>query len=54
MKKPRDNIRVGSVTLEYSVEKAGWICPGQRVITNPITAQHLAERLNKQRRGNDN
>lgn len=51
MKCSCDNIRVGGVTLVYSIVKRGWVYPGLSVITNPIKAQRFAEAENT-RRGN--
>ncbi|GAL57131.1 hypothetical protein EV102420_06_00050 [Pseudescherichia vulneris NBRC 102420] len=44
-----DNIRVGSVTLVYSVNRRGWIAPRGKVIKNPLKAQRLAEELNSRK-----
>ncbi|WP_337038602.1 MULTISPECIES: DUF1317 family protein [Pseudescherichia] len=44
-----DNIRVGSVTLVYSVTRRGWISPRGAVIKNPLKAQRLAEELNSRK-----
>ncbi|EEU9533592.1 DUF1317 family protein [Escherichia coli] len=44
-----DNIRVGSVTLIYSVTRRGWIAPRGKVIKNPLKAQRLAEELNSRK-----
>ncbi|MDA5496904.1 DUF1317 family protein [Yersinia aleksiciae] len=46
MTTPYDHIKVGSITLIYSRRRRGWIAPGGRVITNPLTAQRTAERIN--------
>ena len=46
MQKPNDHITVGIITLPYSVILGGWLMPDGSVITNPITAQNAAERLN--------
>ncbi|HGS8168027.1 TPA: DUF1317 family protein, partial [Yersinia enterocolitica] len=46
MKTPYDHVKVGSITLIYSRRCRGWIAPGGRVITNPLTAQRTAERIN--------
>lgn len=44
-----DNIRVGSVTLVYSVSRRGWVAPRGKVIKNPLKAQRLAEELNSRK-----
>lgn len=44
-----DNIRVGSVTLVYSVSRRGWIAPRGKLIKNPLKAQRLAEELNSRK-----
>jgi len=44
-----DNIRVGSVTLVYSVILRGWVAPRGKVIKNPLKAQRLAEELNSRK-----
>ncbi|WP_312284628.1 DUF1317 family protein [Yokenella regensburgei] len=46
MKHIHDNIRVGRITLVYSVMKRGWVYPGLSVIRNPLKAQRVAEELN--------
>ncbi len=38
MVNPYDDIRVGSVTLVYSIVKRGWVYPGLSVIRNPLRA----------------
>ncbi|MGO3912144.1 DUF1317 family protein [Huaxiibacter chinensis] len=49
MKHSHDNIRVGSITLVYSVMQRGWVYPGLSPVKNPLKAQRLAEELNKRR-----
>lgn len=49
MGNPYDDIRVGSVTLVYSIVKRGWVYPGLSVIRNPLKAQRVAEELNTTR-----
>lgn len=47
MKHAHDNIRVGKITLVYSVMQRGWVYPGLSTVRNPFKAQRLAEELNK-------
>lgn len=49
MDNPYDDIRVGSVTLVYSIVKRGWVYPGLSVIRNPLKAQRVAEELNSRK-----
>jgi hypothetical protein len=42
----KDHITVGMITLPYSFILGGWVMRDGSVITNPITAQNTAERLN--------
>lgn len=49
MTNPHDSIRVGSITLVYSLLRRGWLAPGGHVIQNPLKAQRLAEELNMRR-----
>ena len=49
MKGSCDNIRVGSVTLVYSIVKRGWVYPGLSIIRNPLKAQRVAEELHRSR-----
>lgn len=51
MTNPKDNIRVGRVTMVYSDQYHGWITPGGRIIRNPLAAQRLAEQINNIRGG---
>jgi len=44
---PYADIRVGSVTLVYSIVKRGWVYPGLSVIRNLLKAQRVAEELNR-------
>lgn len=46
MLQPRDNIRVGKVSLHYSILARGWVIPGGKVIKNPLKAQRIAEFMN--------
>lgn len=47
MRHAHDNIRVGKITLVYSVMQRGWVYPGLSPVRNPLKAQRLAEELNK-------
>lgn len=49
MTDPRDNIRVGSVTLVYSTLRRGWLAPGGQVIRNPFKDQRVAELINSKK-----
>ncbi|HBM9092229.1 TPA: DUF1317 family protein [Klebsiella oxytoca] len=49
MTNPHDSIRVGSITLVYSLLRRGWLAPAGHVIQNPLKAQRLAEELNMRR-----
>ncbi|WP_410698285.1 DUF1317 family protein [Citrobacter freundii] len=49
MNSPHDSIRVGSVTLIYSLLRRGWIAPGGKVIKNPLKAQRIAELMNNKK-----
>jgi len=46
MKHKKDSIRVGEVTLPYSVNARGWRTPNNRIIQNPLKAQRYAEVMN--------
>ncbi|PLO56356.1 DUF1317 domain-containing protein [Klebsiella michiganensis] len=49
MTNPHDSIRVGSITLVYSLLRRGWMAPGSQVIQNPLKAQRLAELMNSKK-----
>ena len=46
MKFSHDKIRVGRITLVYSVIQRDWVYPGLSVIRNPLKAQRIAEEMN--------
>ncbi|WP_333881041.1 DUF1317 family protein [Atlantibacter hermannii] len=46
MKHPNEFIRVGAITLPYSINGRGWRTPNNRIIRNPFKAQRYAEELN--------
>ena len=46
MQQPKDRIRVGRISLAYSILERGWIIPGGSVVKNPLKAQRIAEYLN--------
>ena len=46
MRSPTDDITVGFVTFVYSHQQHGWLCMQYGVVSNPIKAQNLAEKLN--------
>lgn len=46
MLQPKDKIRVGKISLPYSVISHGWIIPGGKVVKNPLKAQRIAEFMN--------
>lgn len=47
MQTPHDKIRVGSVTIPYSLFLRAWVSPSGEIIKNPLKAQRVAEQLNK-------
>lgn len=46
MQTPTDAITVGFVTFVYCHQQRGWLCREYGVVSNPIKAQRLAEKLN--------
>lgn len=51
MKEPTDPITVGVVTFVYSHQQSGWLCKQYGVVSNPLKAQKLAEKLNEHLNG---
>ncbi|HFP9448349.1 MULTISPECIES: DUF1317 family protein [Raoultella] len=49
MKHHRDAITVGKVKFTYSVIRRGWLMPWGEVVSNPLKAQRLAEKLDTKR-----
>lgn len=49
MKHAQDDIRVGAARLPYLKEKKGWLMPWGEVVSNPLKAQRLAEKLDTKR-----
>lgn len=49
MKRAQDDIRVGAVRLPFLKEVNGWLMPWGEVVSNPLKAQRLAEKLDTKR-----
>lgn len=51
MRSPTDPISVGFITFVYCHQQGGWLCAEYGVVSNPIKAQILAEKLNNHLNG---
>jgi hypothetical protein len=47
MQTPTDAITVGFITFSYCHQQAGWLCAEYGLVSTPLKAQNLAEKLNQ-------